>query len=282
MQGATLSGCKITEVEAKSILTRSALADYTLNCYRGCEHGCRYCYARFLTRFSHQGETWGSFVDVKVNAVELLRREARKAPPGRVFLSSVCDGWQPLEAHYGLTRGCLEILRRHGYSLTLLTKSGLALRDLDLLQGGEAELGITLTTRDEGLCSLFEPQASPAAERLRLLEEAKRKGITTFAFLGPLLPFLGDTEENLEELLRGIAEVKVDYFYIDRLNPRFKVWASLAALLQENHPELVEGYRQVLFQEEQRRRYSLALLSTVRRLAEKYGLGDRLRVCFSI
>ena len=148
--------CKITEVECKSVLNKSGLADSAVNCYGGCEHGCRYCYARFVNRFSHPGEPWGSFVDVKVNAPSVLAREVKRRKLGSVFMSSVCDGWQPIEANYHLTRQCLEILLSHGFPVTILTKNALAQRDLDLLKSKDSvELGATITTLDEDLSRLF-------------------------------------------------------------------------------------------------------------------------------
>lgn len=94
-------------------LNKSGLADYVVNCYAVCEDGCRYCYARFVTSFSYSDEPWGIFVDVKVNPPKFLVREVNCKKVGRVFLSSVCDGWQPEEANYRLTGQCLEILLSH-------------------------------------------------------------------------------------------------------------------------------------------------------------------------
>ena len=275
------AACRITELECKSVLNKSGLADWAINCYAGCEHGCRYCYARFATRFSHPDEPWGKFVDVKVNAPLVLAREVGRKRLGRVFISSVCDGWQPSEARYQLTRQCLELLLGYRYPLTILTKSALAGRDLDLLaQADEVEFGVTITTLEEGLSRLIEPKASPSRERLALLEEAKRRGIRTYAFLGPLLPYLSDTEESLVPLLRAVKEVGADYFYVDRLNPRFKVWASLKSMLQQNFPHLIEGYRKILFDQRAREEYSAGLASGVGRLARKQGLDERMRLCF--
>lgn len=274
--------CQVREIEAKSVLCRSALADYTINCYRGCQHGCSYCYARFVTRFAPRGEPWGEFVDVRVNAPEVLEREIKRAPRGRVFISSVCDGWQPVEAQYGLTRRCLEILTFYRYPVTILTKSGLASRDLDIVQGkGEIELGVTLTTSDESLRAVIESGASSNARRLALLQQAKERGVVTYAFLGPLMPYLSDTPDTIDPLLKELAELRVDYFYIDRLNPRPQVWASLSRMLQEHYPHLKEGYRRVLFQEEYRERYSRSLVAAVCQVARKYGLEEKMRVCYS-
>jgi DNA repair photolyase len=274
-------GCRIREVECKSVLNKSGLADYAVNCYAGCEHGCVYCYARFVSRFSHPGEVWGSFVDVKVNAPQVLALEAKRKRVGRVFVSSVCDGWQPKEMRYRLTRQCLEILVHHHYPLTILTKSALAGRDLDILTSSEGvEFGVTITTLDESLRSLIEPRSSSSADRLALLEEARRKGIRAYAFLGPLLPYLSDTEVSLVPLLKAVQDVGADYFYIDRLNRRFGVWQSLRSLLQEHFPHLIDGYRKIMFDESASREYSEGLMSLVNRLARKQGLDGKLRLCF--
>jgi DNA repair photolyase len=270
-----------TEVECKSLLNRSGICDWTVNCYSGCEHGCLYCYARFATRFSHPRQRWGSFVDVKVNAARLLERQVRRRRPGRVFVSSVCDAWQPAEERYGLTRQCLEILLRHGFPLTLLTKSALARRDLDLLAGRQdVEFGVTITTLEAGLSRLFEPGASPPAERLALLEEAKRRGIKTYIFLGPLLPQLSDTRERLTSLLQTVREVDPDYLYVDRLNPRYGVWPSLRALLQEYFPRLTEEYGRILLVEQVRRAYARDLAAAVCELAEQVGLREKMTLLF--
>lgn len=274
-------GCWVREVECRSVLNKSGLADYAVNCYAGCEHGCVYCYARFATRFSHPGEPWGSFVDVKINAPQVLTHEAKRKRLGRVFISSVCDGWQPLEASYHLTRQCLEILVPHRYPLTILTKSTLASRDLDLLTSKEGvELGVTITTLDEGLRRLIEPRSSPSAGRLALLQEAKRRGTRTYAFVGPLLPYLSDTENSLTPLLKAVKDVGADYFYVDRLNRRFGVWPSLKSLLQEHFPDLMDEYRWIFFNERASRDYSDRLIATVNCLARKQGLDGRMRLCF--
>jgi len=274
-------GCWVREVECRSLLNKSGLADYAVNCYAGCEHGCVYCYARFATRFSHPGEPWGSFVDVKINAPQVLTHEAKRKRVGRVFISSVCDGWQPLEASYHLTRQCLEILVPYCYPLTILTKSTLASRDLDLLTSKEGvELGVTITTLDEGLRRLIEPRSSPSAGRLALLQEAKRRGIRTYAFVGPLLPYLSDTENSLTPLLKAVKDVGADYFYVDRLNRRFGVWPSLKSLLQEHFPDLMDEYRWIFFNERASREYSDRLIATVNCLARKQGLDGRMRLCF--
>jgi DNA repair photolyase len=269
------------EVQAKSILNKSGITDWTVNCYSGCEHGCLYCYARFATRFTHPGERWGEFVDVKVNAPQQLAREVRRKKVGRVFVSSVCDGWQPAEAKYGLTRQCLEILLHHGFPMTILTKSALAGRDLTFLIGKHnVDFGVTIISPDESICKLFEPRSSPPAERLALVEEARRKGITTFVFLGPLIPYLSDTEKSLGSLLTAVREVGADYFYVDRLNPRYGVWPSIKVALQEHFPHLTEDCKKVLFNGGVRERYLEGLIVKLDKLARQAGLSDKMNLIF--
>jgi DNA repair photolyase len=274
--------CRLREVQCISVLNRSGLADYAVNCYAGCQHGCVYCYARFATRFSHPGEMWGSFVDIKVNAPQVLIREAQRKKTGLVFISSVCDGWQPSEAAYGLTRQCLEILLQYRYPVSVLTKSVLAGRDLDILASSEekVDFGVTITTLDESLRELVEPGSSLSAERLDLLQEARRRGISTHAFLGPLMPYLSDTEANLKLLLQAIKDVGVDYFYVDRLNWRFGVWQAIQKLLREHFPDYLEIYHRLFFDENARREHSEWLKNSIHFLAGRYGLDNMIRLCF--
>ena len=125
----------VKETECRSVLSKSKIADYTVNCYTGCLHGCVYCYARYMKRFTGHDEPWGRFVDVKVNSPYVLEKELNRAARGRVFMSSVCDGWQPLEQEYELSRKCLSLLLHHGFHVTILTKSGYARNDMDILEG---------------------------------------------------------------------------------------------------------------------------------------------------
>jgi DNA repair photolyase len=203
----------VKEIQARSVLNKSKIFDYCLNPYTGCQVNCSYCYARlFMRRYSGHKEPWGMFVDVKVNAPELLKKQLLKAKKGTVWISSVCDPYQPLEAKYQLTRRCLKELVGKQFPVNIQTKSKLALRDLDLFQDFEdIEAGFTITTDDENIIRIFEPRASTVAERIKALHRIHEKGIKTFAFIGPLLP---GNPERLVSLLEGIT----DRIYIDRMN----------------------------------------------------------------
>src|SRR5512138_999988 len=124
----------INEVRVKGILSRSKVYDYVVNPYTGCQHGCSYCYARFMKKFTGHREPWGEFVDVKINAPDLLQKEIIKKKPGMVWVSGVCDPYQPLESRYRLTRRCLEVLALHRWPVIVQTRSPLVTRDLDLLR----------------------------------------------------------------------------------------------------------------------------------------------------
>ena len=201
----------VEEVYAKNILSKSKVFDYTINPYIGCEHGCTYCYARFMKRFTDHKEKWGRFVDVKVNAASLLQHEIKKKRPGKVWISGVCDPYQPLEKKYELTKRCLEILLKHGWPVTIQTKSHLVLRDVESLKKfDEIEVGLTITTADENIRKIFEPNSPPVKQRIETLEKLHYVGVRTFAMIAPLLP----KTEGLVTQLSG----KVDYVLIDKMN----------------------------------------------------------------
>ncbi len=204
----------LRETTAKSIMTRSQIpgVDYCINPYTGCAHACRYCYADFMKRFTGHTGRWGSFVDAKVNAPTLLEKEVRRKKGGTVMISSVTDPYQPVEKKYRLTRRCLEVLAPHRFSVSILTKSPLVLRDMDLFERfSDIEVGITITTDDDGMRKRFEPGAPPIQERINALKKLYAAGVSTYAFIGPILPM------NPERLAKKIAP-HVDSVLIDRMN----------------------------------------------------------------
>lgn len=208
---------KTAEIQAKSILSRSKVHDWTINPYRGCEHGCSYCYARFMKRFTHHKERWGEFVDVKVNAASLLAEEVKKKEVGRVWISGVCDPYQPIEEEHELTRGCLEVLQRNRWPVTIQTKSPLVLRDLDLLKEfGQIEVGFSIGTGDDRLRSIFEPNSTLIEERIKALKILHEGNVRTYVMIAPILP----ETENLPSQL----EAKVDYVLIDKMNYHYADW----------------------------------------------------------
>ncbi|MDW8044494.1 MAG: radical SAM protein [Nitrososphaerota archaeon] len=207
----------VKEVYVKSILSKSKAFDYTVNPYIGCEYGCVYCYARCMRRFTDHKERWGDFVDVKINAATLLQREVNKKKVGKVWVSGMCDPYQPLEEKYKITRSCLEVLIKKRWPILIQTKSTLVLRDIDLLKNyKDIEVVLTITTGDERIKEIFEPKAPSIKERIDTLNRLHSLGIKTCVMIAPLLP---KAEELVEEI-----DGMVDYVMIDKMNYHYADW----------------------------------------------------------
>ena len=269
-------GVIVKEINCKSILTKSGIegVDYAVNPYVGCSHGCVYCYATFMKRFTGHTEEWGTFVDVRVNAAEVLARQMRRAKPGNIAIGTVTDPYQPLERKYRITRACLEVLTAYDFPVSILTKSNLALRDLDLLRRlCDVEVGFTITTLDEEVRRVFEPRSSPAMARLAALSKLAEAGVKTWAFCGPLLPFLSDSEEQMDALFGELATARVSYIYVDSMKLSGAIGGKVRRVLERHYPDLVEGYRHVAIN---RRPYHEALMARARMLSEKHGLACKV------
>jgi DNA repair photolyase len=207
----------VKEIRSKTILSVSKVYNYVINPYVGCEHGCHYCYARFIKRFSGHTEPWGKFVDIKINAADLLRAEIKRKKCASVWISGLCDPYQPLEADYKITRNCLEILADNNWPVVIQTRSSMVLRDIDIIKRAEHfEVGLTVTTADDEIRKLFEPDAPLIKERLTTLDELHRSGIRTYAMIAPILPGA--------EALAYALEGKVDYIIVDRMNYHYADW----------------------------------------------------------
>ncbi|OGP55996.1 MAG: hypothetical protein A2Y65_03695 [Deltaproteobacteria bacterium RBG_13_52_11] len=236
----------INKIQAKSILQKTGIPGfgYAINPYTGCTHGCVYCYARFMKRLTGHTERWGTFLDAKVNAREILKRqlERRRGPiKGGVFLSSVTDLYQPAESLFQLTRGILEVLLEYQVPISILTKSDLVLRDMDLLrQFKECSVGLSLMTTNEGFARRFEPRAPSPARRMQALRKLKEHNIHTYAFISPYLPRLSHIEQLMEALDGLIDEVG-----IEALNTKEAYWWGVERVLTQYYPELLLGYRQL-------------------------------------
>jgi DNA repair photolyase len=207
----------IKEIRSKTILSISKVYPYVINPYTGCQHNCSYCYTRYMKRFTGHREPWGQFVDVKLNAPDLLRQEITWKRTGKVWISGVCDPYQPLEEKYKLTRQCLEILAKNDWPVVIQTRSPLVLRDIDILKAGrDFEVGFSITTADDSIRLLFEPNAPPINDRIKALEKLHQAGIRTYAMIAPILP----GAESLPLILAG----KVDYVILDRMNYHHADW----------------------------------------------------------
>ena len=203
-------------VQAKSALSKTTLPglDYSLNPYRGCGHGCLYCYAPAVLR---EKRGWGSFVDVKENLPQVLEKElGKKKEKGLVGIGTVTDAYQPAESKYLITRNCLEKLLAADWPVCVQTKSALVTRDLDLLaKFSHAEVGVTIAMLDDSTRARFEPGASTIEARFSVLEKAKEIGLETWVFIGPVIPQV--TENGLDTLISRIAAAGAGRILFDRL-----------------------------------------------------------------
>ena len=185
-------------VNAKTILT-----PHSMNIYRGCSHGCIYCDSRSKCyQFSHEFED----IEVKQNAPELLEEAlAKKRKRCMIGTGSMGDPYIPIEKELGLMRRCLEIIDRYNFGSTLITKSDLVLRDLDILtrinNKTKAVVQMTLTTADDDLCRKIEPGVCPTSRRFEVLCACRDAGIPTVVSFSPLLPFINDTQENIDGII---------------------------------------------------------------------------------
>ena len=195
------------EVNVKGILS----AKNGMNIYRGCLHGCIYCDSRSLCyQMKHKFED----VEVKANAVELLENALRrKRNKCMIGTGAMSDPYMPIEEKLGNMRKCLEVIERYGFGVTMITKSTKVLRDLDLLkkinEKSKCVVQMTLTTYDEYLCRIVEPNVETTYERFRALEILHDNGIPTVVWLCPILPFINDTEENIRGILDYCVRAKV-------------------------------------------------------------------------
>lgn len=244
----------IKEIIASSILSKSGLpdADWVINPYIGCRFGCKYCYAAFVGRFRHPNEPWGSYVDVKMNAPELLRRALtqklkgkKKRDIGTIFLSSVTDPYQGLETKYKITRQCLQVLVDMKYEgkVGILTKSHGVLRDIDLLKKlSNVEVGLTVTSTGDPISKYLETYASPHELRLATLGKLHDAGIATYAFVGPLLPHFVFQKRHLAVLLKKLKETGVGYIYLEHINLSPPIRARLFAEVSKDYPQLIAQF----------------------------------------
>jgi DNA repair photolyase len=216
----------VREVKAKTILSKTGIPgdDWVVNPYTGCSYGCKYCYAFFVGRFRHPDEEWGTYVDAKVNAPELLVTEltrklskANTKDVGSIWFSSVTDPYQGLEAKFQLTRQCLKVLVDLNYEgrVSILTKSHLVTRDIDLYKKlKNVEVGVTVTSPGDPITAYLETYAPPHQERIKALKRLHQAGIKTYAFVGPLLPHLVWQEDKMKELFASLDEVGVNFIFL--------------------------------------------------------------------
>jgi DNA repair photolyase len=277
---------KVAEKEAKTILTKSNLpgSDYVVNPYSGCAFGCAYCYADFMRKFTgHMNDEWGEYVDVKMNTPEIFERELekinkrivkknifKKGSKPVIFFGSVTDPYQGAEGKYKLTRKCLEVIagneNKNNFEISLLTKSPLVVRDIDILKRiPNLEIGMTITSTDNSISRLFEQNAPPVSFRIKALKELNDNGINTYAFVGPLLPVFAKDENNIRKLFKQIKDAGTNKVWVEHINLSGKKMGRLINLVKTNLTN--EEIR--MFEESQTEEYKRKLNNIVMKIIKE-------------
>jgi len=260
---------RIIKVRARRAFNPSKIpgAKWSINQYVGCQHSCMYCYAKFMCRRYNYGE-WGSWVVVKENIPNLVRG---KYVSGYVYMSTVSDAYQPIESRFNLTRRILENMNKR-IKLSVLTKSDLILRDIDLLKKFKSiEVGLTLNSFPSRIRREIEPGAPKVKDRINALKKLKRSGIRTYSFISPIIPELTDIPKIVEET-REFS----DFHYFEFLNvkasgPKFMRW------IRENFPETYK----ILTDKDKFEKYVSDMISAVKQTGINVGgivLHPRLKV----
>ncbi len=234
---------KINFREAKNILTKSNIPsiDYVINPFIGCQHGCIYCYAEFMIRFTnHKGDKWGEFLDIKTfnpNQITPLKYEGK-----RILLSSVTDPYLPLERKYRNTRKILEKLVETKAFISILTKSKLVERDIDLfVQFKNIEVGISISTLDENFARIVEPAASKPIDRLKAVQNIFNAGIPTYIFISPFFPKITNYEKIIEETIKYTSR-----YMFENLNFRPHNISRILNVIKQHYPQHLYLYNELL------------------------------------
>jgi DNA repair photolyase len=225
---------------------------WTINPYRGCEFACKYCYARYTHEFMElrDGVDFERKIYVKQHAAWMLRRDLKKVKPGeQIAIGTATDPYQPAERRYGVTRAILEELaQHHGLDLGIVSKSNLMLRDLDVLREisrhNQLFVSLTITTLNTDLARILEPRAPRPDLRLEAMRKLNEAGVAAGIICAPVLPGITDSPQDLENLVRAVAQAGGKYIFA---NPLFLKPCSAAIFLPflvKEFPKLVENYRQ--------------------------------------
>lgn len=266
----------------KSVLNRvhGMPFKWSVNPYSGCAHACRYCYARaFYTRADRGGPAdFDRLIYVKANAPELLRAELARRSWKRelVVVGASTDPYQPAEARFRVTRGVLEALRDARTPVSLITKSPLLLRDIDLLQQLHAaagiEVNVTIPALDIDTWRALEPGAPPPAARLNAVRRLNAAGIPTGVFVAPILPGISDHEASLRSVIEAAADAGAPYVMpvTLRLSPGVREW--FLPVISRCYPDLTRLYCRLFQETEAPRPYKQMTLALAASLLREYGL----------
>ena len=254
----------IRKIEVKSVVTKSNLpvCEYSVNPYVGCTHGCRYCYASFMKRFTGHAEPWGGFLDVK-HWPEIKRPE--KYAGKELFIGSVTDPYLPQEERYQRTRALLVQLQGSGAKISIATKSDLVLRDLDLIRTfPDARVSWSINTLDEAFQGDMDGAVS-IERRLAAMKAFHSAGVRTTCFISPIFPGITDVKAVIDR-----AKAQCNLIWLENLNLRGSYKAVIMDYIREKHPQFLPLYQEIYSRND--RRYWEALDAALKTYAAGIGL----------
>lgn len=229
----------IQKIEVKSVLFKSNLpvCEYSVNPYVGCPHACQYCYASFMKRFTNHTEPWGDFLDVKCwPKIKNPQKYAGK----ELFIGSVTDPYNPQEEIYGRTRALLTQLQGSGAKISIATKSGLILRDLELIKSfPNARVSWSINTLDETFREDMDKAVS-IQRRLAAMEAFHKAGVRTTCFISPIFPGITDAKAIIQR-----ARTQCNLIWLENLNLRGGYKTVIMDYIQEKHPDLLSRYQEI-------------------------------------
>ena len=251
-----MRGVEVVEQEAKSVINAVVgmpWFSWSINPYRGCYHQCRFCYARRTHTYLEEDGTrgWGSRIYVKVNAAAVVRAEVSKRSwkHDRVVIGTVTDPYQPLEGRYRITRGILEALRDYQTPASIITRSPLIVRDIDVLQQLASVAGlsvsVSIATMDEDLAREIEPTVAPPRQRLRAVRMLAEAGIDVSVALAPVLPGINDSAASLEAVVHAAHVAGAEKVWHNTLNLHEVTRNEFFSYLRERKPELIARYAEL-------------------------------------
>jgi len=248
---------KLNVIQPKSVLNASGMGGYTLNPYVGCTVGCSYCYVPHMAHKQLEARKWGTYVDIKEGAAELLDRQlARLRKPARIFMSTATDPYQPVEERYKITRRMLEVFARHPqHSLSILTKQSLVERDAELIARlPRVAVGMSISTMDDELARVIEPWAPVTSERLAVIERLSARGIPTYILWAPAIVPAPMTGTFIRDSIAAIIRSNTRGLSLDALNYRARQPVGLfRRLARARHAPATKAQTVLLHKEADRR-----------------------------
>ena len=266
--------------------------DWSINPYRGCSHGCSFCYARAFQSFigREADDDFQNHIMIKSNAAEALEAQLDKLARrfkgsmdevrryvGLVAIGTATDPYQPIEGKALITRECLKVLAKYHISVTITTRSPLILRDLGILtEMKTASVNISMTTLSRDITRKLEPETSFPEKRLETLQQLRENGISAGVFIAPILPYITDNVKDMEALIREVKTCKAQFAMTSllRLSPDVKFWFFQS--LKQHFPDLIPTYAKLYSSTYANRAYSEPLMKRIRELVAKYGLTGSL------